>query len=222
MEITSLVLTTVLVTASGALAPGPLTVSTIAVGVKGGWKAGLQVALGHMMFELPYIILLALAYETIRTQIIENVTIKYLFTLFISLFIVYFSILLIRDAFKAKSESVTFNTTSSIMFKNPIVVGVALTGLNPYFLLWWLTIGLPLISYSINLGLIGGLAIIYTSHVWMDFVWLTTIAHISMGSTKLLGSKGYRGLLIALAFILILFMLDIMFRSFLNYKIIPL
>ncbi len=41
------------VSASGALSPGPLTVATMALGTRGGWKAGVFVSFGHALFELP-------------------------------------------------------------------------------------------------------------------------------------------------------------------------
>ncbi|MEM4881100.1 MAG: hypothetical protein QXP89_03095 [Desulfurococcaceae archaeon] len=39
----------------GGTCPGPLTMATISLGIKHRWKAGLRVALGHVLVELPYI-----------------------------------------------------------------------------------------------------------------------------------------------------------------------
>ena len=41
------------VSASGALSPGPLTVATMALGTRSGWKTGVFVSFGHALFELP-------------------------------------------------------------------------------------------------------------------------------------------------------------------------
>ena len=41
------------ITPSGAFSPGPLTASAVALGSSKGWRAGMRVALGHTLFELP-------------------------------------------------------------------------------------------------------------------------------------------------------------------------
>ena len=51
----SLIASIILITPSGAFSPGPLTASAIALGASKGWRAGLYVAVGHMLFELPYV-----------------------------------------------------------------------------------------------------------------------------------------------------------------------
>ncbi|MEM2795423.1 MAG: LysE family transporter, partial [Thermofilaceae archaeon] len=45
-----------IVSASGALAPGPLTAVSIAVGARKGWKSGFGLALGHTLAEVPIVL----------------------------------------------------------------------------------------------------------------------------------------------------------------------
>ncbi|MEM3927139.1 MAG: LysE family transporter, partial [Desulfurococcaceae archaeon] len=58
MDLATLVSTTIVVTASGALSPGPLTVATISLGTRNGWKSGFMIAIGHSMIEFIYIMFL--------------------------------------------------------------------------------------------------------------------------------------------------------------------
>ncbi len=50
----------IVISASGALAPGPLTASAASLGARMGWRAGINEAIGHMTVELPLV--LAIAY----------------------------------------------------------------------------------------------------------------------------------------------------------------
>jgi threonine/homoserine/homoserine lactone efflux protein len=63
--------------------------------------------------------------------------------------------------------------------KKALVLGVGLTALNPYFILWWLTVGLGLVVQAVELGALLGVLIMYVSHVWMDYAWLTGTAYLS-------------------------------------------
>ncbi len=56
--------------------------------------------------------------------------------------------------------------------RRPVVLlGIMFTGLNPFFILWWLTVDSTLISQAILLGAFGG-ALMYAAHIWMDYAWL--------------------------------------------------
>ncbi len=93
------------------------------------------------------------------------------------------------------------------------IAGIVFTGLNPYFLLWWATIGLPLIEKAVR----GGpklLAIMYASHVWLDYAWLGLLA--AAASTALLHPLTYAALLLFLAAILLWFGTRIVFSSTLS------
>jgi len=89
----SLIASIILITSSGAFSPGPLTASAIALGASKGWRAGLYVAVGHMLFELPYVY--ALTYLFSRVDVGPY---KTYMALAATAFIIYFAYLLLRDA----------------------------------------------------------------------------------------------------------------------------
>jgi threonine/homoserine/homoserine lactone efflux protein len=84
-----------------------------------------------------------------------------------------------------------------------LLLGVALTGLNPYFILWWLTIGSVLVVQALAFAAIAGVLIMYASHVWMDYAFLTALAHMGKKSKALIGSRYYRFVLIAFGVVLV-------------------
>lgn len=211
--LTTLVIQVIAVSASGALSPGPLTIATIALGARGGWRSGILVSLGHTFFELPYLVVLVFAFNVLTGFLRASVSILAVVG---ALVILYFAYLLLRDAYRG----VNLNTSNTLISTNPLIVGFMFTALNPYFLIWWLSIGMTLIAQIQNIGLTS-LVIIYPAHVWLDFAWLSIVAGLSKRGSKALSLRGQRIMLTTLGVILIIFALNTILKSTLNISIIP-
>ncbi len=197
-----LVLLTLAITPSGALSPGPLSASAVAIGGFLGPLGGVLIALGHTIVELPYAAGLYKFMGSMRA-VIEKVRIP--MNVFIVAFLLYFSYLLFKDSIgvlegRVGTLSGSFSVSGSL---EAVAVGVALTGFNAYFLAWWLTVGYPLIEESSKLG-VKGFTAMYISHVWMDYAWLTVLA-AGGGAARIMGETPYAILLAILAFILLAF-----------------
>mgnify|MGYP000713433639 CR=1 FL=1 len=219
MDLAGLAVSTIIISASGVFSPGPLTASAVAVGTKRFAKGGFLIAFGHMLFEFPYVIILASLYSSIGF-FLRDVNVNYALTIIILSFILFFSYLTIREGITViKSGLYRMEKSRSYMF-NPVLIGIVLTGLNPYFLLWWLSIGLPLIQLSMNMGF-PILLLMYGLHVWMDYFWLTLMGFAGESGVKILKSKGYGILLIILGLTLTLFAVNISLKTFLNLNILP-
>ena len=85
------------------------------------------------------------------------------------------------------------------------LTGILFSALNPFFIIWWFTIGIKLISDSIELWSFWGIGILFAVHIWMDFVWLGFVAFSSSKTRNLLSNQNYRLLMIILSGILIYF-----------------
>jgi threonine/homoserine/homoserine lactone efflux protein len=219
MDVASLVVSTVVISVSGAMSPGPLTASAVAVGTKRFAKGGFLIAFGHMLFEFPYILVLASLSSNIGF-FLQDVNVSYALTLIVISFIVFFSYMVIKEGVYVLGSG-TFRMRRSRGYSfNPVLIGVFLTGLNPYFLLWWLSVGLPLIQISASMGL-PILLLMYVSHVWMDYFWLTLMGFAGESGVKILKSRGYGVLLILLGLMLALFAVDMSLQTFLNFSLLP-
>lgn len=221
-DIPRLIYTTIMVSSSGALSPGPLTITTLALGSRYGWKGGVVVAIGHAIIELPYIILLYLSLSSI--DVILKGFVGDMITVLGTLMVLFFAQVTIRDglgALRSQQQS-KFGISRGYMkiFRNPIVIGVVLTGLNIWFLLWWLSIGLGLISMVAGSG-IGSVLIIFVSHIWIDFLWLAVIAEAGRRGTKVIRSKGYGIVMVFLGGVLALFGVNISLKKFLSLSLLP-
>jgi threonine/homoserine/homoserine lactone efflux protein len=113
-----------------------------------------------------------------------------------------FGVVQIYDTVKSKAEF-GYGPRAGSMPGSSLVLGLALTGLNPYFILWWLTIGSVLIVQALAFAAIIGVLIMYASHVWMDYAYLTAIAHLGKRGRTLIGSRYYKFALITFGLILI-------------------
>jgi len=213
-----LIVQTLMITPSGAFSPGPLTIATMAIGSNGGWRKGFMVALGHMLFEFPYVFAIAMAITAIKT-LLEGF-IGDILTIAGVIMILFFAYLTLRDVVITKAENNNKKSDVYRYVKNPIIVGFLFTGLNIYFLLWWISIGFTLIAMSITIGIIG-IVVMYVSHVWMDFLWLSLVAEASSRGLTIGGGKMYRALMLFFGILLIIFAINILLKRFMAIAIIP-
>lgn len=206
MDIFTFVATVVAVTASGALAPGPLFFTNITHGTKSGARGGLAFSVGHMIFEVSLVVVLAV---TLQTVIEFQPTIRVVVGVVGGAALLVFAFLQIRGALTQKPDS---EGKSGVPSKNPLLLGTLFTGLNPYFILWWLTVGITLIITALEWSFLGVL-IMYLSHVWMDYAWLIGTAYLAKRGTNLAGRKGYKLIMIIFSLILVYFGAKFIFES---------
>lgn len=190
--------TVVVVTASGALAPGPLFFTNIAHGTRSGAKGGFAFSVGHTIFELSLVLFLAFTLQIVINEPLITVVVGAVG----GAALLVFGFLQIRESLASKSLAVR---KTGIKPRNALVLGTLFTGLNPYFIIWWLTIGITLIVNALVLASFAGVLIMYVSHVWMDYAWLTGTAYLARRGTSLVGGRGYRVVMMIFGAILILF-----------------
>lgn len=198
MEILGFVVTIVLVTASGALAPGPLFFATISHGAKSGAKTGLVFSIAHTVVEFSLIMVFALGLLTVASEPI----VKPVIGIAGGSILIAFGATQIRNSIITKSDELKKPSSSH---RHLFLIGLAFTGLNPYFILWWLTVGAQLIIISLEFAALVGVVFMYICHVWMDYVWLTGVAYFAKKGTNVLGLRWYKPLMTLFGAILIYF-----------------
>lgn len=168
----------VIISLSGVMAPGPVTAIAIEKGMKNRF-AGALIAIGHGMVEFPLMILLILGMGRILNLISTQIVIG----LAGGAFLLLMAEQMLRSAHEpAKQETITTN-------RGPVFLGIVLTAGNPYFLVWWATVGLALATKATGLG-IWAFALFAVVHWLCDFIWLTLLSWASFkGSVLLSGSR---------------------------------
>lgn len=86
--------------------------------------------------------------------------------------------------------------------QHPVLAGILTTLANPYWILWWATIGLSYIALSLRLGLIG-LVSFYVGHILSDLAWYGSVSVTLALGGRLLTDRTYRGLLTTCAVLLL-------------------
>ena len=185
----------IIISASGVLSPGPLFAANITYGLKQGTKAGIKIAIGHSLVELPLVILLGIGILSLEIfpEFKTIISILGAITLFV------FAFIQIKSTLRKNEKSETK------LKQGPIITGVLLSALNPFFIIWWLTIGLKLISDAMAIWAFVGILIVFVLHVWMDFVWLGSTAFLISKSKKIISNTNYKIIMLALSAILIYF-----------------
>jgi threonine/homoserine/homoserine lactone efflux protein len=156
---------------TGALAPGPTLVATINASIAGDWTTGLKVSLGHVIVELFLVLLILMGFATVAlpyTSAIAGIG---------GIALIAFGILTIAGRRKA-----TMRTTSIQTVANPYMAGFVTSAANPYFWIWWLSIGSAMVIAGFQGGMVfvGALMI---GHWSADIVWLTLVSTgVSKGS----------------------------------------
>jgi len=195
----------IILTASGALAPGPLFFLTISHGIKTGTKSGITFSIAHSIIEFTLVMLLALGLLSVANE----PAIKLIVGITGGTALIVFGTMQIRGSMHESKEK----DSGSAVTRNLFLIGLALTGLNPYFIVWWLTIGANLILLSLEFAGLGGVILMYISHVWVDYVWLTLVAGFAKKGAKILRLKWYRILITIFGVVLIYFGLSFLINA---------
>jgi threonine/homoserine/homoserine lactone efflux protein len=203
-ELFQMVLLGFVIGLTGALAPGPTLVATINASMAGDWTTGLKVSLGHAIVELFLVILILLGLATVAlpyTTVIAGIG---------GIALVIFGILTITGSRKA-----TMHTSQAQRVANPYMAGLVTTAANPYFWIWWLSIG----SAMVIAGLEGGLALagaFMIGHWTADIAWFTLVSTgVSKGKT-LFSDTVYQKIMGVCGIFLIVFGVYYLSRLFLS------
>lgn len=171
-ELALFLVQTVIISLSGVMAPGAMTAATIAQGTRSRW-AGVLISVGHGIVEIPLIFALMLGLHFV----FEIDAVKIVIGLAGGGFLLWMGAGMLRQTKNPQ-------TTPLANFKSGFVAtGIILSATNPYFLLWWATVGLNLALGAKELGL-WALVIFAIVHWLCDLVWLSILSFAAFYTSK--------------------------------------
>jgi len=166
-----------IISISGAMQPGPVTATAITMGTRNRW-AGSLLAIGHGIVEFPLMVLiifgLGAIFQKTSAQIVIGIAGG-----FVLLYMAY-------GMFKTASRPVAAGECARK--DKPILAGIIFTVSNPYFLIWWATVGLGLATSATNFGLYA-FVLFAIVHWLVDFMWVTALSLASFHGTTLFGPE---------------------------------
>lgn len=152
---------------SGALMPGPVLTVTVSESARRGAIAGPLMIFGHGILELLLVLALlgGLAPFFSRDEVFVAVSL-------IGGAILFWMACMM---FKELPELKLTITEDGQKPRSLILAGILLSLANPYWLIWWATIGLGYIMYSIKFG-IPGIVAFFAGHILADLAWYSLIS----------------------------------------------
>jgi threonine/homoserine/homoserine lactone efflux protein len=156
---------TVIVTSlSGVMAPGPMFTVTLAKSLKSPW-AGMQVSLGHAVIEVPLILLVYFG----LAQFFQNDIVQLVLAVAGGGMIVWtgWGLFRTRKTLVKEGKDTTYNAFTA---------GILMSGLNPFFLVWWVTVGSLLLMNFLDAVGTWGLPFFVVVHWLCDLIWLSVVS----------------------------------------------
>ncbi len=169
----------VAISLSGVMAPGPITAATLTAGShRRNAGAGAVIALGHIAIELPLILALAAGLG----GLLESIPVRSAIGLAGGAVLIWMGGQLLWNLRGGPAD------TPTSVDRHPFLTGVVLTAANPYFLVWWATVGLTLTLQALHFGLLA-LLLFALVHWLCDVGWLTVLSWAGFKGAELYGAR---------------------------------
>lgn len=175
---------------SGAMMPGPLLTTTISESVRRGAATGPLLIVGHALLELAMLgaLLVGLAPLLTRDWVFAGIALVGAVVLIWMAAGMFRALPTLRIDWDARRDR-----------SGPLVsTGILVSASNPYWVIWWATIGL---GYLVSCRALGpaGIAAFFLGHISGDLAWYTLISVLVAKGRHLLTDRVYRGLIGACA-----------------------
>lgn len=199
LELGLIFTTALFVGLSGAIMPGPLTAVTLEHTFRRGYPAAPLVTLGHGLLEIAVVILLLVGLGDYLTlpSIAGSIGMAG------GAVLAWMSYGMIRKA-AGGLLSLEGAAGKEQIGRSPFIDGLIATVSNPYWFLWWATIGAGYVALSRERGLSGVLSF-FGGHILADFLWFSLLALLIVTGRRWLTDGVYRWLVGGLGIFLAVF-----------------
>lgn len=185
--------------------PGPLLTVTISETIRRGFWAGPMLVLGHGLLELVLVVALVLGIAAI----LVHPTVSTVIFLLGGGILCLMGLGMARDARRGtldlnlavQNQGQAVNSASPEQSApghwfygqglHPVGAGILVSLANPYWLLWWATVGLGYVTISMGRGL-PGVASFFAGHILADLIWYSLISGAVVGGRRFMSQAAYR------------------------------
>ncbi len=170
---------------SGAMAPGPVLTVTISETLKRGFKAGPLIVLGHAFLEIGLLLLIAAGLGPFFQHPVVT-------TVFLSAggaVLLWMGGQMVITNKKTTENALNAKGTESPY--GPVLAGIVLSLTNPFWIIWWVTVGMGFVMQSLEFG-ITGLLSFYFGHILADLAWYSFVSFSVSAGRRLCPPMLYR------------------------------
>ena len=192
MPFSAFLVQAILISLSGVMGPGPLTVVVVDEGARSP-RAGLLIALGHGVVEFPLMALIAVG----LAPVLERPVVGAVVGLAGGVVLLWMGVGLLRSI-RGTIDTETRRASS------PFVAGMLMSAVNPYFLVWWATVGATLVFRALEYG-IWPFVIFAVVHWSLDVGWDYVLSAASHRGFRVLGPRFLKGVSLVAGLLLVFF-----------------
>jgi len=179
---------------SGALMPGPLLTVTIAQTARKGFRASVLLVAGHSLLELAVVVGLAFGlghFLKIR-PVVGTVTVLG------GAMLLWMGWGMIRGAGRSALDLQTTSADGGAraearILRNPVMAGAAVSISNPYWVIWWATVGLTLFA-ALSRNALSTIAAFYFGHIMGDIIWYLAVGAAIATGRRVISPAVYRAI----------------------------
>lgn len=190
MEFGSIFVLSFITALSGALMPGPLLTVTIAQTARKGFMASLLLILGHSLLELLVVVGLwfGLGHFLKMKPVLGTVTVVG------GAMLIWMGFGMIREAWRGALDIGATDGNAAMaegVLRNPLITGMAVSISNPYWTIWWATIGLSFFA-ALSQSALTTILAFYLGHIMGDILWYSAVGGAVATGRRVMNPKAYR------------------------------
>lgn len=186
-----------LIALTGAMAPGPYLTVTVTRTVTRGPRSAALMLVGHALLEG----LLLVGFAFGLQEILQNLHVSRVLSGVGGVFLVWMGWGLLRGAIAGTISPSAGPAQPEPKF-GAILHGATVSLSNPYWTLWWATIGIKLAADGLALGPLG-IACFFLGHQLADVTWYGLVIGATARGKRLLTDRPYRLIIGACALFLL-------------------
>lgn len=222
MALLAIFANTFIISLSGALMPGPLFTLSVRETLRRGFWVGPMVAAGHGLIELALVIGLALGLSEFLDEGLGTAVIAFLGGVFL-LWMGYHMVRtaphqelrlqadplpnsgagpLASGGYRRRLVAAMAGTDAAVASTRPLPMlgvlvpaGILVSVANPYWIIWWASIGMAYLTESLDHGA-AGVSSFFTAHILSDFLWLSFVAFVLASGRRMMSARTYRAILL--------------------------
>ena len=196
MEFLTIFFSSFIIALSGAMMPGPLLTATISESSRRGFLAGPLLIAGHGVLEL--LLLLTLVFG--MAPFLQRDDVFAFVAIAGGVILLWMAMGMFRGI---STLSLTLNA-GEVKRGSLVINGALFSIANPYWIIWWATIGFGYVLYSWRFGLVG-IAFFFAGHILADLAWYSVVSAAVGKGRHLFTDRLYRWIIGTCAAVLILF-----------------
>ena len=202
-EIVQIFFGSLMVAFTGALMPGPMLTLVISSVAQKGFKTAVFIVIGHSVLEL----LIVASFYLGVLKYLDNALAVKIISMVGGAFLIYMAVSIMVSVARKKIKLVLDDKkiTQNLGAKGTLIIigkGILISLANPYWYVWWMTIGAAFMVKSVQHSF-GGVAYFYTGHILADFIWYLFVGFLVSTGRRFFNQKIYIGILIVCSLFLL-------------------